>query len=1528
MNKLSRNKKFIASTVSASIVAATVAAPVASAFSDVKEDTYYYEAVKFLTEQGIVDGFPDNTFRPDQQVTRGQMAKFIAKALDLDTTSVKGSHFTDIEGNRFHTYISVLSEKGIIEGFEDRTFRPNEPVKRSEAAKFLAKAYDLDENFNVSFDDVKKGKWYAGYIGALVEHGITLGKTSTLFDPDGTVKRKEMAAFIYRSGSVKPVTAMNIDSISGTYITVEGEKYSVPSSLQGLFSEQNAKALQNAKIRFSLGEDNNIEEITYLELTSVSKEAISLDGRNAIINGNLKVQSPSITLSNLTVNKNLMFIGTPSGSTSLKNVVVKGETSYKDGTSVSVKGASEQYPTVNVNDSNLETVTLDYKNMNFISKGTTVMNQVNIQKNAKIDSAIGLANLQLGKSVTELTVNGMIKELTTSGEDLTILGQANIMKLVVSGDEAVNLNTTGTIDLIEVKNKKSKLVLSMNVIIKDINLPAASKIEEIIYNYNQVKSEIKKINGISNPDAYSHSGGGGYTPPPTPSKSSSLQLEDVMVTNKQGDTPDEITIGGLATGDVVKVYGSATGTEALTTVTATGQELTINTLPLSSTGGYVWVSIKRSGKTESDRIMKRYYDEQITVLNKAGIYGPADSESRETINGDVVIDADDVILNNTIITGDLIISESVGEGEATLNNVEVQGSTIIKGGGLNSIHFNDSVLATVIINKNNGAIRVVAEGSTRIVEVQLESTAKLEENLDEGSEGFTDVTVSEELQSSNTNLQVELIGSFETINSRASQVQIHLAEDTDIETLVLNAIANVIGEGRITSLEVNSSGSTISQTPQNVVLNISPVTNEQNTVTVGGEEVTESSSSARSTEINDFTLTQSFISLNLGEYVSDLSIEDFVISGSLNGIELAQDDIDGMNFVYHPNLGVLTYSPLTTLEGTLSVTVSPLSAPEEGVEDTRKLRGTPVTKVIDLGTGASGRLTDIFGASAANATLKFRPSGADPESEPVKTVTTDKNGFYSVSLPPGTYIGEVSGNGYVTTSILVTITDDLFQEGQDETVIRQAGTNATKIMLSWNEQERDVDSHLIGPTINGEEFHTFYSNRTYEDGEMIYVDLDWDDVDFFGPETTTIRKWTDGRYVFYVHNFSGEKELSESGSVVKVFNGTDGQASKTYRVPTETGDKEYWAVFELLVSDNGTSFQYNEINEMVMDDFVLSSPKESLTSLISEVGYFLTSAGDFFTEGDLLELNSLRTQARATIENTNATTKELIAAYEKLNEERYSLNVPPTIEFVEGISDININTNEELPIFSEADVIVNDPDSQSGWSLNISMKDSEGNEVAYSGSAEVGVYEVTYTVTDAKGASAQITRTVTVTEQPDQQVQPELIQHTVTLGSDLDQSTIIQFDETFTPPSLEATDGTYGFKLVYDSNQSQELQTWYEENKKPDGDEPEWYTYLFNTVPTGEDDTEVNAMFNLVKNSEGWKIQDGTQAASNQLEDASAGMIIPNDFPSGTYTFAGSIDGKEVMVEITINTSEEIATSDSLDMGTHFAVENGIVRFI
>ncbi|MFC5604825.1 S-layer homology domain-containing protein [Sporosarcina koreensis] len=205
-------KKFVASAATATLVA-TAIVPVASAatasdFTDVNSN--YKDAVTYLVEQGITNGKTATTFGTTQNITRGDAAVFIARALKLDVDGAKDQGFTDLN-NRVKNAVNAIVEAKIAGGKSDTKFDPDANITRQEMAKMLANAYGLTAKENANFKDVNSN--WIGYVSALKEAGITLGKTETTFAPTANLTRGEFALFMYRAEGAPAVGVVALSSV-------------------------------------------------------------------------------------------------------------------------------------------------------------------------------------------------------------------------------------------------------------------------------------------------------------------------------------------------------------------------------------------------------------------------------------------------------------------------------------------------------------------------------------------------------------------------------------------------------------------------------------------------------------------------------------------------------------------------------------------------------------------------------------------------------------------------------------------------------------------------------------------------------------------------------------------------------------------------------------------------------------------------------------------------------------------------------------------------------------------------------------------------------------------------------------------------------------------------------------------------------------------------------------------------------------------------------------------------------------------
>ena len=121
-----------------------------------------------------------------------------------------------------------------------------------------------------------------------------------------------------------------------------------------------------------------------------------------------------------------------------------------------------------------------------------------------------------------------------------------------------------------------------------------------------------------------------------------------------------------------------------------------------------------------------------------------------------------------------------------------------------------------------------------------------------------------------------------------------------------------------------------------------------------------------------------------------------------------------------------------------------------------------------------------------------------------------------------------------------------------------------RLVLNWGAEPRDLDSHLKTPLIDGVEHHILYSNKGSSDSAP-FVILDIDDTSGFGPETFTITQLFEGKYSYYIYQFSAEATLSTSNATINIYNSPDCEG-ETIIVPN-SGIGRYWYVCDI---DGGT----------------------------------------------------------------------------------------------------------------------------------------------------------------------------------------------------------------------------------------------------------------------------------------------------------------------------------------------------------------------
>ncbi|WP_347862219.1 S-layer homology domain-containing protein [Salimicrobium sp. PL1-032A] len=206
-------KKFIIMFLGAVLIA-TLLVPSVHAEDDIT-GTPFEEEMRSLIDKGVIEGYPDGTYRPDARVTRAQFTAFVIRALDIPMTdevlknlqASEENHFNDVPPTEwYYPYTTVGSSEGLINGHPDGSFSPNTFISRQNLAMIIMNAAELKgvvtEAPPLDFEDNDEIRNYAKQaVRQLIGLGITYGKAidgKTYFAPEDLTTRGEASAFIDR----------------------------------------------------------------------------------------------------------------------------------------------------------------------------------------------------------------------------------------------------------------------------------------------------------------------------------------------------------------------------------------------------------------------------------------------------------------------------------------------------------------------------------------------------------------------------------------------------------------------------------------------------------------------------------------------------------------------------------------------------------------------------------------------------------------------------------------------------------------------------------------------------------------------------------------------------------------------------------------------------------------------------------------------------------------------------------------------------------------------------------------------------------------------------------------------------------------------------------------------------------------------------------------------------------------------------------------------------------------------------------
>ena len=525
---MKKNKKVLNASTAAMLAVSTVAVGVPAmaqevnrkTFTDVKESHPFADAIYSLAERGVVQGFPDGTYKPSESVTRGQAAKMLAAVLKLDTKNVVDPNFNDI--SKTHPYygaIAALKQAGIIDGYADGSFRAGGSIERNHMAKMLAAALQIQAQNVDALPFTDATSEYKDAIAALYELQITTGTTPTTFDGTSAVKRGQLAAFIVRAeralantqpsdqlppeNQEEPLEAKTVTVSAYEYTTstlsFDEKTYTLSAEQQKIFTEANRQALTGANITVTIKGDElvSVDAIDFRQAGTLENYVV-FDA--AVELQQIHIGANNIELKNVTVAQDVTVAGTVTQDVKLNNVVIKGQLKVEEPKSTAVASLSAMRGPV----ANTEATT------NIIMVSSSIGTIIIAHSGTAITSDEVLQTIILTALVAAITLNATVGQLTVQSEvPVTIDGAATIEAATVETPVDVEFLIEGAILGLEILSELTNTTLGRFVTVTTFTLPAGVSAEGMITNYDDVASQISVI-VIPNIPATPPATGGGH----------------------------------------------------------------------------------------------------------------------------------------------------------------------------------------------------------------------------------------------------------------------------------------------------------------------------------------------------------------------------------------------------------------------------------------------------------------------------------------------------------------------------------------------------------------------------------------------------------------------------------------------------------------------------------------------------------------------------------------------------------------------------------------------------------------------------------------------------------------------------------------------------------------------------------------------------------------------------------------------------------------------------------------------------------
>jgi CubicO group peptidase (beta-lactamase class C family) len=179
-------------------------------FKDVPATSWAFTAVADLSARGLITGYEDGKFHPDNAVTRAEYAKLVCSALGVEPDSAISDPFKDVASDYWAAgYVTAAVRRGWLTGYPTGQFKPEEPVNMAQALAIIARSQRWNYRTTLPYVDIQPGYWAYTFIGACFDRGIIRNpdpgiESGGKLNPEGHCTRAQACVLFSRLLALKP----------------------------------------------------------------------------------------------------------------------------------------------------------------------------------------------------------------------------------------------------------------------------------------------------------------------------------------------------------------------------------------------------------------------------------------------------------------------------------------------------------------------------------------------------------------------------------------------------------------------------------------------------------------------------------------------------------------------------------------------------------------------------------------------------------------------------------------------------------------------------------------------------------------------------------------------------------------------------------------------------------------------------------------------------------------------------------------------------------------------------------------------------------------------------------------------------------------------------------------------------------------------------------------------------------------------------------------------------------------------------